>query len=331
MRACTRREHPHVPCETPGLPVRKKMADDAIKLDPLEELRLVAKPPADRLPAMLFLAALIHGVLIMGIAFNPALSETFAEAISLEVTIVADPDQDIDRPDDAAYLAQASQQGGGNTTDQVRPAATPESLSPIDNPGTEDGDAFVDETRHESVADELLASTRDRERRVRQDPRREPTPDASTARALEKGNDATLPLPQEERATLLIHDDDPRQLVISADTSESIVAEYLDTWKRRIEAVGADYFPELGALDGLTGSPTVEVSIAASGALTEVVIRKSSGSAVLDQAALDILRRASPFDPFPAEIQTEYDSLRFAYKWLFADELLPQAARLGEP
>ena len=45
----------------------------------------------------------------------------------------------------------------------------------------------------------------------------EPQPDASTASALEAGAEATLPLPQEDRATLLIHDDDPRQLVISAD------------------------------------------------------------------------------------------------------------------
>jgi periplasmic protein TonB len=306
------------------------MANDALQLDLLEEVRLVAKPPTDRLPAMLFLAALIHGVLIMGVAFNPALSETYADAISLEVTIVADPDQDIDRPDEASYLAQASQQGGGNTTEQVRPAATPESQSPIDNPGLEDGLAFVDETRHDRVADELVATTREQELRLPQDPRREPSPDASTARALERGSDATLPLPQEERATLLMHDDNPRQLVISADTRESNVAGYLDNWKRRIEAVGAEYFPELGELDGLTGSPTLEVSISASGELADVIIRKSSGSAVLDQAALDILRRASPFDPFPTEIQSEYDSLRFAYKWLFAEELVPRTASLGD-
>ena len=301
-----------------------------MELDPLEELRLVQKPPTDRLPAMLFLAALIHGILIMGIAFNPVLSDAYADVISLEVTIVADPDQDIDSPDKAEYLAQASQQGRGNTSEQVRPAAMPANSSPIDNPGTEDGLAFVDETEHKRSSDEFLATTADRDRSLAQDPRRDPTPESSTARALEKGSDATLPLPQEDRTSLLITDDDPRQLVISADTRESDVAEYLYNWKRRIEAVGAEYFPGLGPLDGLTGSPTLEVSITASGDLAEVIIRKSSGSAILDQAALDILRRASPFDPFPQAIQSEYDSLRFAYKWLFADELIPQAASLGE-
>ena len=66
---------------------------------------------------------------------------------------------------------------------------------------------------------------------------------------------------------------------------------------------------------------TLEVSIEASGQLAEVVIRKSSGSTVLDKAALDILRRASPFDPFPPEVRADYDRLRFAYKWVFSEEL----------
>ncbi len=48
---------------------------------------------------------------------------------------------------------------------------------------------------------------------------------------------------------------------------------------------------------------------------------------MLDKAALDILRRASPFDPFPPEISAEYDRLRFAYKWLFSEQLVPATAQ----
>ncbi len=306
------------------------MANIAFHNDPLDELRLLAEEKPDRLPAMLFLAALIHGILIIGVTFNPEMLDDFSEAISLEVTIVADPDQEIDRPDDAEYLAQASQEGGGNTPEQLRPSAPLESLSPIDNPGTESGESFLDATEHEVSADQLLASAAEQELAVTDDPRIDPQPDATTAMALEAGSETTLPLPQEESATLLITDDDPRQLVISADTRESVVAAYLDNWKRRIESVGDEYFPTLGNLEGLTGSPTLEVSIDASGQLKDVVIRKSSGSRILDQAALDILRRASPFDPFPADISAEYDSLRFAYKWLFSEEFVPSAANAGQ-
>ena len=307
------------------------MADIAINIDPLDEFRLVAAPVPDRLPGMLFLAALIHGVLIIGVTFNAELNDQFADAISLEVTIVANTDQNIDRPDRAEYLAQASQQGRGNTMQQVRPSALEESQSPIDNPGREDGNSFLESTTHERAADELLTTQQQQDRQSADIPRKDPQQDISTALALKSGSDRTLPLPQEDRATLLIHDDDPRQLVVSADTRESNIAGYLDSWKRRIEAVGAEYFPELGDLDGLTGSPTLEVSIYADGELAEVIIRKSSGSVVLDQAALDILRRASPFDPFPNAVRTEYDSLRFAYKWLFGENVVPATASVKTP
>jgi protein TonB len=302
------------------------MANIALNPDPLDELLLVAPMAPDRLPAMLFLAALIHGILILGVTFNATLADQFADAISLEVTIVADPDQQIDQPDEASYLAQASQKGGGNTTEQVRPAAPLQSAMPVDNPGQEDGTGLIDTTAHERSADDILASRDNSDREVTIDPRTDPQPVDSAAIAMEAGSEVTLPLPQEDRASMLIRDDEPRQLIISADTRESVVAAYLDNWKRRVEAVGESYLPELGDIGGISGSPTLMVSIDASGNLGEAVIRKSSGSTVLDLAALDILQRASPFNPFPPEIKAEYDTVRFEYKWLFAEQLISTAS-----
>ncbi len=295
------------------------MAGTALHIDSIDDVQLVSDVAPDRLPAMLFLAALIHGILIIGITFNATLSDQFANAISLEVTIVADPDQSIDRPDKAEYLAQASQLGGGNTSEQVRPSAPAQSASPIDNIGQEDGKALLESNPHEQSADEVLSTQSEQDRKVADNPREDPQQDSSAAIALESGSVQSLPLPQADSATLLIHDDESRQLITSVDTRESTIAAYLDRWKRRIEAVGDEYFPELGELEGLTGSPTLEVSIDASGQLAQVIVRKSSGSKVLDQAAIDILRRASPFDPFPEEVREDYDSLRFAYKWLFSE------------
>ena len=101
------------------------MANVHVPVDPLDELRMMAPPAPDRLPAMLFLAALVHGILIIGVTFNPELTNPFADAISLEVTIVANPDQQIDRPDEAAFLAGLSEIGG-----LVRPARKAAATSP---------------------------------------------------------------------------------------------------------------------------------------------------------------------------------------------------------
>lgn len=298
------------------------MVNVVLKTDPLDELQLVTPAVPDRLPAMLFLAALVHGVLIIGVTFNAELADRFANVIALEVTIVANPDQQIDRPDDAEYLAQASQEGGGNTTEQVRASAPLQSAMTVDNDGMEDGTALVDADTHQQSADEVLASQDASDRQVEIEPRTDPQTENSIAIVMEAGNEATLPLPQEDPASMLIHADEPRQLIISADTRESVIATYLDNWKRRIEAVGASYLPQLGDLDNITGSPTLMVRIDVTGELLEAVIRKSSGSTILDLAALDILRRASPFNPFPPEISAEYDTVRFEYKWLFAGQLV---------
>ena len=95
--------------------------DDGIELDSIDDVVLESLPVPDRLPPMLFLAALVHGILIIGVTFNAVLNDEFRDAISLEVTIVADPDPNVLEPERAEYLAQASQDGAGNTQEQARP------------------------------------------------------------------------------------------------------------------------------------------------------------------------------------------------------------------
>ncbi len=302
------------------------MANIALQSDPLDEMRLVAPIVPDRLPAMLFLAALFHGILIIGVTFNPELADQFANAISLEVTIVADTNQQIDRPDEAAYLAQASQEGGGNTTERVRPAAPLQSSMPIDNEGQDDGSSLLEAQAHEQSADEVLATQSENTRQVEIDPRSDPQPETSTAIAMEAGSEVTLPLPQEEQATLLIRDDDPQQLVISADTRESVAAAYLDNWKRRVEGVGAEYLPQLSNVGEISGSPTLLVTISQFGELIDTEVSRSSGSTILDLASMDIIKRSAPFDEFSEAMADEYDTVAFEYKFLFTEQLVSSGA-----
>ncbi len=297
--------------------------------DVIDQMALERGPVPDRLPPMLFLAALIHGILIIGITFNAVLGGEASDAISLEVTIVADPDQKIDRPEKAEYLAQASQQGGGNTQDQVRPSAPLQSEVPIDNIGEESGNSLMESSNLADIANQVLTTRAEQERNVNDLPRDDPSSDDTSAIFLESGVTQTLPLPIKDEANLLIHDQNLRQLVTSVDTKESNIAGYLQRWKRKIETIGVKYFPERGAVQSITGSPTIEVTISASGQLAEVIVRNSSGSKVVDQAALNILRRAAPFDPFPEAIRVDYDTLRFAYKWQFSEIGVSSTARVN--
>lgn len=294
-----------------------------------DELMLEPAPRPDRLPPMLFLAALVHGILIIGITFNAVIGDALSEAVSLEVTIVADPDNNFERLDDAAYLAQASQEGGGNTDEQSRPTAPLTSSVPVDNAGAEDGDGLEDSFVQNQRSDEVLASQADQELLVANNPREIPAPLDSNAALMVAGDEFSMPLPQDLQANFLVRDKNKQRILVGADTKESNIAGYVDRWKRKIEAVGSRYLPEQAALRGLSGSPTLEVTIDASGQLSEVVIRESSGSRLLDQAALNILRRASPFDPFPEAVRMDHPELNFVYKWRFSDNSVPSTASLN--
>ena len=285
--------------------------------DSIDEIVLQSLPVKDRLSSMLFLAALVHGIVILGVNFTPVNSETFQEAISLEVTIVVDPEPNVLVPDRASYLAQANQEGASNTRKQSRPTARPDSLVPVNNPGRDKGDRLKNSTTANDAGDKILTAhsmqgLSDKDKR-----HDDLSPDIRTAAFLESGDQLTMPLPQDIVTIRAIRGVDNRELIASVDTEESSVAGYLQRWKTKIETIGIRYLPKELAIEDITGNPTLEVTISASGQLHNVFVRHSSGSRTLDEVALDILRQAAPFDPFPMSIRADYDQLRFAYKWQF--------------
>ena len=107
------------------------------------------------------------------------------------------------------------------------------------------------------------------------------------------------------------------ELWVTPDTRESLVAPYLVGWRTKIERLGTLHYPQAAWRAPATRNPDVEVAILADGTLETAVIKASSGSAKLDQAALDILKLGSPFDPFPKELADKYRLIRFTYSWQF--------------
>ena len=107
------------------------------------------------------------------------------------------------------------------------------------------------------------------------------------------------------------------ELWVTPDTRQALVAPYLVSWRTKIERLGTLNFPQAAWRAPGTRNPDVEVIILKDGTLESATIVRSSGSAKLDQAAVDILKLASPFDPFPKELADKYRLLRFTYGWEF--------------
>jgi TonB family protein len=108
------------------------------------------------------------------------------------------------------------------------------------------------------------------------------------------------------------------ELWVTPDTREALVAPYLVAWRTKIERLGTINFPQAAWRAPGTRNPDVEVVILADGTLQSATVIHSSGSSKLDQAVVDILKLASPFDPFPKDLADRYRLLRFTYGWEFA-------------
>ena len=117
----------------------------------------------------------------------------------------------------------------------------------------------------------------------------------------------------------------PRKLFIGARTEEYAPAQYLEDWRQKVERVGNLNYPE-AAKGKLYGSLLVYIEINSEGDLVRAEVQRSSGYKILDEAALRILRLATPYGKFPAELKRQADILTFARTWTFtqADQLKSQ-------
>ncbi len=297
-----------------------------LKSSPTAERHALPRPPLewtekaarDRLSSTIFIAALFHGVVILGVTFSNGELPDFSTATSLDVVLVTSESDSQQASEDARLLAQQSMQGSGNTSEENRlqTALTRSSdgaLGP-DRDGSEQPLQAGEQTSSRPLL--TAAGNADWQRPL--DPGEQQP--ASQQRTAMPGDTSFIEIVNEPENSTLISSAGPRELVISASTRESRIAAYLSGWKRQVERVGTLNFPRQVSSRGATRHPTLEVAIAADGILKEVVVRNSSGQRSIDDAAVEILKIASPFEPFPDILRTDYDVLRFAYEWRFGSD-----------
>lgn len=291
-------------------------------------LREGAAPVGERLMTTCFLAALLHGIVLLGVTFGTVGSD--GGAPGLDVLIVSEELPEADRNDSASYLAQRTQLGSGTTAKPEAAASPAAARDRRGQAGDRSGASEAAERRgNEEQAEQLLAATDLRtEVRYVADPA-DPARPADQPLLIEeqRGREASGPS-QEENLRLRGAARD--ELWVAPDTRESVLAPYLDAWRRKIERLGTLNFPAAARASASGASPVLEVAIDSSGRLESAGIRRSSGSPELDQAALGILKLASPFDPFPRELAAHYRVLRFAYEWQFVGGQV-ERGRLSAP
>jgi protein TonB len=286
-----------------------------------DEMLGAGLPPAsDRMLTTCFLAALFHGIVILGVTFSaPGSKSSGNDAPGLEVILVNEQAPSVAQNPNAQYLSQRSQRGSGNTLKDERALIPKSSLMPVERSGIPSGDGLAAQQAGTVAGDEELIATHRPAQRILYFASSTAAEQASQLPLLlEKRPDLAMS-PNDDGVELRMRGEAKQQLWIAADTRESDVAVYLDNWRRKIERVGTINFPDAARREKLSGTPVIEVTIGSDGKLLQTMGRRSSGHAEIDEAAMRILKLAAPFDPFPRELTARHDEIRIAYEWQFLD------------
>lgn len=277
----------------------------------------------ERLSATLVLSLILHGLLVLGVGFT--LGDAAPVLPTLDVILTQT--RTALTPKQADFLAQASNQGGGESEKTTRPRDSQAGIAPQ----PEDGVA-PQPLRRQSPAPQPPP-----EARVVTAPRSEAQ--VATARATPPPDE--LPYPQGRqkverdlamaRLAAEIHlrseryAKRPKRKFVSASTKQYEYAAYLRGWVDRVERVGNLNYPDEARRRHIGGLLVISVAIRRDGSVERADVIQSSNIPMLDDAALRIVRLSEPFAPLP-RTQEDVDILHVTRTWQF----LPGGTLLDE-
>lgn len=276
---------------------------------------------ADRFGVTVFGSFLAHMVVILGVTFSLPQLRDLPGLPALEITLVQTASDK--RPQDAEFLAQANQDGGGDSDAQeiARNPLPVREISPVNR----DFPAFqsmprkrVDSVREKTTLLSQSESSKVREQESRPDKKQlslQPPTLGLMARAEIQEERARLNA--EISRTWQEFQKRPRHKFLNARTQEYKYAAYMDAWRAKVESVGNVNYPSEARRRGLTGNLLLDVALNADGSINGISVRRSSGQKILDAAAVRIVEMSAPFAPFPPEIREDLDVLHITRTWKF--------------
>ena len=273
----------------------------------------------DRLGMTLFLAAVFHGIVILGITFSispPAESESLP---TLDVILVQT--QNPSEAEDAKYLAQVSQQGGGNSEEQSRPTDLFTAPSLSKNPGMAMATSQQQLASQKQVEEVALLHQDNSSYSIDTDEDKQ-NPNKATLlnRQNQNQNSKQARLAHELSTQIQNQAEKTRTRYLNSSTREFVPATYMRQWINRVERIGNLKYPDQARREKLSGTLILDVVTNADGELVKTDLRQSSGHQILDDAAKRIVQLAAPYSPFPPKLRQEADVIHITRSWEFLND-----------
>lgn len=278
-----------------------------------------SRPPKitdnDRLGMTFFLAAIFHGILVLGITFSVAPAADNKTTPTLDIIIVQT--QNPSEAKDAKYLAQISQQGGGNSEEKSRQRDLFTAPTMAQDPGL--ALQTQQQQSRQSQPEEVAMLTQNDSDFSIQTEKQQSKPDETTVKQPENTskNSRTARLAQEISNIVDNRTERPKVKYMNSSTREFLPARYMREWINRVERIGNLNYPDQARRNKLSGTLILDVAINSDGELLNIDLRQSSGHKLLDDAAQRIVELAAPYSPFPAKLKQEVDVIHITRSWEF--------------
>jgi protein TonB len=254
--------------------------------------------PSERITATLALSMIGFGVLILGVAFSQEDAAPVVPTLDVILTQTTTA-QAPDRPD---FIAQANNKGGGDRDEARRPRDPSNGQVPKPEPGVAPQPLTAQAPLPAPEPTQRILSTSgasaEKTPLPEEHPETEPTP-LPTGQELMQQSLEMARLQAELDRKQELYAKRPKRKFISASTTAYEYATYMRSWVEKVERVGNLNYPEEARRQGLSGRPILTVSVARNGEVKGVVLQRSSGRKILDDAAINIVRLASPYAPLP--------------------------------
>jgi protein TonB len=296
------------------------LAGEPDLFDELEARSLQVRPgprigPPERLSATMALSAIAFGVLILGVGFT--LDDPAPVMPTLDVILTRTRTDE--PPKHADFIAQASNQGGGESDKAQRPrepqlADVPkpdEGIAP--EPMTAQAPPPIPETYQERMLTTVGQSDR---RAPKPEDRDNPPLPLPTGQELLRQSMEMARLASELDRQREAYAKRPKIKRISASTQEFEYAAYMRAWIEKVERVGNLNYPEQARQRGLSGRLILTVVIRRDGTVKDITLNEPSGQKLLDDAAVRTVRLAEPFPTLPKTTE-DVDELYITRTWDF--------------
>ena len=271
---------------------------------------------SDRLGFTLFLALTLHAIVVLGVGFTQSVRNTAEPLPSLDIIIANS--KSFDAVEDPDYLAQVDQAGGGNADEKARPSAPVSAPTPIDQKGLSDQDRIELRKQQITLSKLYFLTQQDADNAIQKTQQSHAQEaDSKPASETEQRASKIARLQAEIREMSVNFAKRPKILTLTASTRKAVEASYLASWVQKIEQTGNLNYPNEARLKNLNGRLRMSVRINAAGEVLDMQITNSSGTPILDEAAMQILRMAQPFPPFSDELRERADQIVIIRTWDF--------------